>query len=74
MYWKIKPQITNNVAAYRKSAKLTQAVLADKSGVTRQTIIALEKGDYVPSVALALKLARILGTSVEQILSLKEDT
>jgi putative transcriptional regulator len=74
MYWKVKPQLISNVEMYRKKSGLTQAALADKSLVTRQTIIALEKGDYVPSVALALKIAKILGVSVEKLLQLKEDS
>ncbi len=46
---------------------MTQAVLAERVGVTRQTIIAIEKGDYAPSVALALKLARIFKCRVEDL-------
>lgn len=73
MYWKIKPKLISKVEMYRKKSGLTQAALADKSLVTRQTIIALEKGDYVPSVALALKISKILGVSVEKLIQLKED-
>ena len=57
----------NNVQKYRRAAELTLEDLAQKVGVTRQTIIAVEKGNYAPSVALALKLARILKTPVEEL-------
>lgn len=51
----------------RSAAQLTQAALAERAGVTRQTIIAIERGGYVPSVALALQLARELSTPVERL-------
>lgn len=60
----------NNVERYRTDATLTQAALAEKVNVTRQTIIAIEKGDYTPSVALGLKLARTFKCSVEDLFSL----
>ena len=50
---------------------LTQQDLAERAGVTRQTIIAIEKGTFNPSVKLALKLARILNTTVEQLFILE---
>ncbi len=52
--------------------ELTQQELAEKAGVTRQTIIAIEKGTFNPSVKLALKLASILGTTVEAMFMLEE--
>jgi len=70
MYWKTKPELTTNVEMYRKASKLTQADVALKCSVTRQTIIAIEKGNYVPSVALALKLAQVLHTKVEKLFML----
>ena len=57
----------NRVEKYRTDAGLTQAELAEKAGVTRQTVIAIEKGDYTPSVALALQLARAFKCSVEDL-------
>lgn len=48
-------------------ADRTQEDLATSVGVTRQTIIAIEKGNYTPSVLLALRLARALGCSVEDL-------
>lgn len=70
MYWKQKPNLTNNVEAIRKRLKLTQQELALRCGVTRQTIIAIEKGNYVPSVALALNLSRELHTKIEKLFML----
>lgn len=70
MFYKNSETVQNKLAQLRKEAKLTQQELADSVGVTRQTIIAMEKGNYVPSVLLALKLARTLQCSVERIFSL----
>ena len=51
----------------RKTQKLSQAELADALGVTRQTIISLEKGRYTASLELAFKIARFFGKSIEDI-------
>ena len=59
--------IINSVRETRTTLKLTQDDLAEKVQATRQTIIAIEKGNYVPSVLLALKIATILGKNVEEI-------
>lgn len=59
--------IQNKVEEFRTGVGLTQEELAQKVGVTRQTISALEKGNYTPSVALALKLAKVFKTSVEDL-------
>ncbi|MGB2720319.1 MAG: helix-turn-helix transcriptional regulator [Rhodococcus sp. (in: high G+C Gram-positive bacteria)] len=56
---------TNEVREHRKAARLTQAELGKVCGVSRQSIVSVEGGDYAPSVYLALKLARALGTTVE---------
>lgn len=63
----MKLTLTNTVQEHRKENQLTQVELAEVVGVTRQTIISIEKGNYVPSVALALKLADALNTSVEKL-------
>ena len=52
---------------------MTQQDLADAVAVTRQTIIAIEKGSYNPSVGLAMKLAKVLGTTVEDLFELTEE-
>lgn len=58
---------SNVVRAARRRAGLTQAELAEQVGVTRQTIAAVEAGNYAPSVFLALDVAHRLGTSVESL-------
>lgn len=57
----------NNIKVYRAMHDLTQESLAEKVGVTRQTIHAIEKGKYDPSLELAFKLARLFGTRIEDI-------
>jgi putative transcriptional regulator len=63
----------NNVKHWRKQSALTQAQLAEKMGVSRQTVNAIEKGDYAPSTLLALKLGVILQTEVESLFELNAD-
>ncbi len=55
------------VRARRKEAGLTQQQLAEAVGVSRQTVLSLESGDYAPSVYLALAVARTLDTTVEAL-------
>lgn len=59
--------IISTIRDARKNHKMTQDELAVCVGVTRQTIISIEKGNYTPSVLLALKLARALNTTVEEL-------
>jgi len=59
--------ITNSVYTLRTEKGLTQEALAERVGVTRQTIIAIEKGNYTPSVLLALKIAFVFKVSVEKV-------
>ncbi len=59
--------VVNSVRQVRSLLKMTQDELAEKVQATRQTIIAIEKGNYVPSVLLALKIAAILDKKVEDI-------
>ncbi|MBC7581906.1 helix-turn-helix transcriptional regulator [Aeromicrobium sp.] len=70
MFYKRTEVVKNQLSVLRKAAKLTQQQLADDVAVTRQTIISIEKGNYVPSVLLALKLSRRLDCSVEGIFEL----
>jgi putative transcriptional regulator len=58
---------SNRVRIARLLRDLTQAQLAEATGVTRQTIVAIEAGDYAPSVYLALDVARALGETVEAL-------
>jgi len=59
--------LKNSVHTKRKAAGLTQEDLAVAIGVTRQTIISIEKGNYVPSVLLALKIASFFTVPVEEV-------
>jgi putative transcriptional regulator len=59
--------LKNSVHTKRKAAGLTQEDLAVAIGVTRQTIISIEKGNYVPSVLLAIKIADFFRVSVEEV-------
>lgn len=52
---------------------ITQADLAEKIGVSRQTINAMESNKYVPSTVLALKIARLFGKAVEKIFELEDE-
>ena len=65
--------IANNLKLYRlKTGDLTQAQLAQLVGTTRQTILSIEKNRYTPSVGLALRMAQVLNTTVEELFKLKE--
>lgn len=63
--------IKNRVYNLRAKSGVTQEELAEAVGVTRQTIIAIEKGNYTPSVILALKIAKFFKKSVEDIFQIK---
>lgn len=67
MNLKTNDTVENNVEVLRKKLHITQAELASHVGVTRQTIIAIEKGDYIPSVLLAIKLAQHFNLPVEKV-------
>ena len=66
-------KMLNNVRDFRKRAGLTQEDLADAVSVSRQTIISIERGRYVPSLSLALKIARFFGCPTDDMFQLKED-
>lgn len=61
----------NNVKVQRAIHNLTQQDLAERIGVSRQTINAMEAGKYVPSTVLALKLARLFEKDVTEIFELE---
>ena len=68
-----EPNLTNCVRELRTQTNgMTQQSLADAVGVTRQTIVAMETGTYTPSLALALRISRVFGRSVEEVFELKE--
>jgi putative transcriptional regulator len=69
-----KNEITNRVRRLRfDNGEMTQQQLADKVGVTRQTIIAIESGKYSPSLPLAFKLARAFGVSIEDVFEFDDE-
>ena len=63
-----KSEVKNQIRRLRfEKGEMTQQQLADKAGVTRQTIIAIEAGKYAPSLPLAFKIARTFGMPIEDI-------
>jgi len=67
-------EVTNNVRRLRfEHSEMTQQELAERAGVTRQTIIAIEAGKYMPSLPLAFKLARVFNLGVEDVFQLNKD-
>ncbi len=61
-------RVTNDIRALRAAAgEMTQAELADRVGLTRQTIIAIEQGRYSPSLEVAFKIARVFGVPLERV-------
>jgi putative transcriptional regulator len=67
-------EVTNTVQYARKENGITQEQLADAVGVTRQTIISIEKGNYIPSVLLALKIAIFFNIAVEELFTVSRKT
>ena len=63
----------NHLKEYRARLGVNQQEMGRLAGVSRQTISQIERGDYSPSVTLALKLSRICGCSVEDIFSYEEE-
>ena len=59
--------IINKVKEKRTEKKLTREELANKVGVTRRTIISLEKGSYIPSLLLAIDIAQVLNIRIEDL-------
>lgn len=57
----------NRLEELRKSRNLRQDELGETLGVSRQTVISIEKGKYNPSITLAFKIARFFGTTIEEI-------
>ena len=67
-------RVTNQIRALRFAAgEMTQAELADRLGVTRQTIIAVEQGKYSPSLEMAFQIARVFGVPLDGVFGYPED-
>lgn len=68
-----KDAISNQIRTLRlQHNEMTQQQLADQAGVTRQTIVAIEKGNYSPSLELAFRIARVFGKSIEEVFQYEE--
>ena len=65
--------LQNRLKQYRAALGVNQQELGTMAGVSRQTISLIERGDYSPSVVLALKLAKTCHTTVEELFILEED-
>ena len=65
----VKPtRVTNSIRAMRaQHGDLTQAELADRIGVTRQTVIAIEQGKYSPTLEMAFQIAHVFGVSIDDV-------
>ena len=65
----MKPtRVTNDIRALRfRAGEMTQAELAERLGVTRQTIIAIEQGRYSPSLEMAFQIARVFGVQLDDV-------
>ena len=71
----VKPtSVTNSIRALRFAAgEMTQAELADRVGVTRQTIIAIEQGRYSPTLEMAFRIARAFRVPFDEVFQYPED-
>ncbi len=68
-----KAEIRNEIRRLRfERGEMTQQALAELVGCTRQTILVLEQGRYVPSLSLALRIARVFGRTVEEVFRLDD--
>ena len=63
----------NSIRVFRAERRMTQQQLAEAVGVSRQTVNAIESGRFIPSTVLALKVARLFGKRVEDIVILEEE-
>ncbi|MDR2323181.1 helix-turn-helix transcriptional regulator [Microbacterium sp. NPDC089698] len=69
----VKPtRVTNSIRALRDARGLTQAELASRVGVTRQTLIAIEAGRYSPTLELAFQLARVFEVGLDDLFQYPE--
>ena len=71
----VKPtQVTNDIRALRfRNGEMTQAELAERLGVTRQTVIAIEQGRYSPSLEMAFQIARVFEVPLDAVFQYPEN-
>lgn len=68
----MRTRIDNFIKERRKELKLTQEELGDMVGVSRQSIISIEQGKYIPSLPLALKFSKLFNCSTDELFVLKD--
>jgi len=73
IYYIFNMTLRNHIKQHRARLDLTQHELAERVGVSRQTILAIEKGHYVPSTLLAFLIARELGMRVDELFELDDE-
>lgn len=66
--------MTNRIRVLRAEHDWSQAEVADKLGIARQTVVALEAGKYAPSLPLAFKISKLFGKPVEEIFDAESST
>ena len=66
-------ELQTKIKEYRARFNMSQSELAEMTGVRRETIIRLEKGQYNPSLKLAMDIAKIFGTTVEEIFTFTDN-
>ncbi|MFH8251377.1 helix-turn-helix transcriptional regulator [Microbacterium sp. B2969] len=70
----VKPtRVTNSIRAVREATGMTQADLARRIGVTRQTLIAIEQGKYSPTLELAFQISRVFGVGLDDLFQFPEE-
>jgi len=70
-----RTNVTNNIRALRFAhGEMTQAQLADRIDVTRQTVIAIEQGRYSPSLEMAFQIARVFGVPLDEVFGYEPET
>jgi len=69
----MKEKVLNNIKKYRQRNNLTQEELAQEVRVSRQSIISIEKGHYIPSLPLALRFARLFNCPTDRLFNLEEE-
>jgi DNA-binding XRE family transcriptional regulator len=68
------PRVNNNLREIREGLGLTQEQLADLIGLSRQSIISIERGHFMPSIETALRLSSALGIQIDALFWLKDDS
>ncbi len=68
----IMPKLTTKIKEYRENSGMKQSQLAELVGVRRETIVHLENGKYNPSLKLAMDIAKIFNTTVEELFKFKD--